>query len=450
MTDWTETTLTTWGRSRYARSAAFAPRDEAGLRDAVRATHPRGIISYGGGRCYGDASLDDGGQTILTENLNRILSFDPETGEVVCEAGVTFEALLARFVPERFCFPVSAATAHVTVGGAFANDIHSKNHHAVGSFGHHVNWIDLMLVDGEVVRASRDENPEIFRASLGGIGLTGTILRVAFRMMQVPSGAADAEFRRMANVDEMIDTIEGARGTHEFLFGWVDAMARGAEMGRGILELGNFAPDDAGTAAPPRVKPVRFQPPSAALHPLVLKWLTSRRFNGLPAEGRTARLGLGPFFFPLDSMPGFNRIYGRRGFYSIHTGFPVESQRAGIRAVMETLTAARAGSFAAVMKPMRGSGDGLLSFPMHGMAYAIDLPRRAGIEEIHKDIERIVLDHGGRLYVAKDALMQAESFARMFPNLDAFREVLAKIDPDARFQSDMSRRLRIHPMAAAG
>lgn len=445
MTDWTETTLTTWGRSRYARSATLAPHDEAGLRDAIRAAHPRGVISYGGGRCYGDASLGDGGQTILTQNLDRVLSFDPATGDVVCEAGVTFAVLLERFVSQRFCFPVSAATAHVTVGGAFANDIHSKNHHAVGSFGHHVNWIDLMLANGEVVRASRQENSEIFLASLGGIGLTGTVLRVSFRMMPVPSGAADAEFRRIADVDEMIDTIEGARETHEFLFGWVDAMARGGEMGRGILELGNFAPDDNGTAPPPVIKPVRFQPPSAAMHPLVLKWLTNRRFNSLPAEGRTARLGLGPFFFPLDAMPGFNRIYGRRGFYSIHTGFPGESQRAGIRAVMETLTAARAGSFAAVMKPMRGPGDGLLSFPMHGMAYAIDLPRRSGIEDVHKDIERIVLDHGGRLYVAKDALMQAESFAHMFPKLDEFRDVLARIDPEARFQSDMSRRLQIHP-----
>lgn len=446
MTDWTQTTLTTWGRARFARSAASAPCDEDSLRDAVLSPHSGGVISYGGGRCYGDASLGDGGQTILTRNLNRILSFDPATCEVVCESGVDFNALLERFLPEGYCFPVAAATANVTVGGAFANDIHSKNHHAVGSFGHHVSWIDLMLASGEVVRASRDENADIFRASLGGIGLTGTVLRVCFRMMPVPSGAADVEYRRIADVDEMIETIEAARDSHEFLFGWVDAMARGGAMGRGILELGKFAPDDSGMAPPPRVKPIRFQPPSALLHPLVLTWLTNRRFNSLPAEGRTARLGLGAFFFPLDSMPGFNRVYGRRGFYSIHTGFPQETQRAGIRAVMEALTAARAGSFAAVMKPMRGPGDGLLSFPVKGMAYAIDLPRRAGIEELHRDIEKIVLDHGGRLYVAKDALMQARSFAKMFPELEAFREVLARIDPDQRFQSDMSRRLEIHAL----
>jgi decaprenylphospho-beta-D-ribofuranose 2-oxidase len=444
MTDWTQATLTTWGRSRFARAATVAPEDETGLRDAVRATHARGVIAYGGGRCYGDSALDDGGQTILTRKLNRTLSFDPATCEIVCESGVNFTALLERFLPEGYCFPVSAATASVTVGGAFANDIHSKNHHAVGSFGHHVSWIDLMLANGEVVRASRTENPDVFRASLGGIGLTGTVLRVCFRLMPVPSVAADAQYRRINDLDDMIDTIEAARGTHEFIFGWVDAMARGGAMGRGILELGNFAPDAAGTAPPPPVRPVRFQPPSALLNPAVLTWITNRRFHKLPAAGREARLGLGPFFFPLDSMPGFNRVYGRRGFYSIHTGFPRENQRTGIRAVMEALTGARAGSFAAVMKPMRGPGDGLLSFPMEGMAYAIDLPRRAGIEELHRDIERIVRDHGGRLYVAKDALMQADSFAAMFPKLDEFREMIAKLDPDQRFQSDMSRRLAIH------
>lgn len=182
--------------------------------------------------------------------------------------------------------------------------------------------------------------------------------------------------------------------------------------------------------------------------PIVLKAITNRQFNAVPPEGRSARVGLGQFFFPLDSKPGFNRIYGRRGFYSIHTGFRRENQRTGIRKVMEALTAARAGSFASVIKPMRATGHGLLSFPMDGMAYAIDLPRRSGVEELHRDIERIVLDHGGRLYAAKDALMQPDTFAQMFLNLDKFRDVLAKIDPEARFQSDMSRRLEIHQGAA--
>ena len=260
------------------------------------------------------------------------------------------------------------------------------------------------------MRASRDENPEIFAATLGGIGLTGTILRVGFCLAAVPSGAADVRYRRMADIDEMIDAIDGARTSSAYLFGWVDAMARGRALGRGILEFGDHAPDGAGTVPPPPVRPIRFAPPSVLLQPALLRWYTNRRFHALPPEGRDLRMGLGPFYFPLDSMPGFNRVYGPRGFYSIHTGFPRETQRAGIRAVMEAVTAANAGSFAAVMKPMRGPGAGYLSFPMEGMAYAVDLPRRRGIEELHDVIQRIVLDHGGRLYVAKDALMTADGF----------------------------------------
>lgn len=442
---WTDTTLTTWGRSRFARAATIAPSDEVALRDAVRDSHARGVITYGGGRCYGDAALDDGGQTILTSALNRIVSFDTDTGDVVCEAGVNFAALLDHVLPEGFCFPVSAATASVTVGGAFANDIHSKNHHRVGSFGDHTLWIDIMLASGELVHASRGENADIFHASLGGAGLTGTILRVAFRLMRVPSRSADAVFRPLADVDAMIDMIEASRDSHEFLFGWVDAMATGKDLGRGILELGNLAPDDTGVAPRPATKHIRIQPPSFLLHPALLRRFTDRRYRKMPPDGRTARLHLYPYLFPLDSIVGFNRVYGRRGFYSIHTGFPRETQRAGIVAVMEAITAARAGSFAAVMKPMRGPGAGLLSFPMDGMAYAIDLPRRAGVEALHKQIERITLDHGGRLYIAKDALMTAETFAAMFARLDEFREVLARIDPEGRFQSDMGRRLRLHP-----
>ena len=442
---WTDTTLTTWGRSRYARSATVAPRDEAGLRSAIRDTHARGVITYGGGRCYGDAALDDRGQTILTNALDRIEAFDTGTGEIICEAGVTFSKLLDAVLPAGFCFPVSAATASVTVGGAFANDIHSKNHHRVGSFGHHVEWIDIMLASGELVRASRSENADIFRASLGGAGLTGTVLRVCFRLMRVPSHAADAEYRPLANADAMIDAIEASRESHAFLFGWVDAMSTGANLGRGILELGNLAASDAGVAPAPRPKRIRIQPPAALLHPVLLRRFTDRRYRKMPAEGRRARLHLRPYLFPLDHIEGFNRVYGRRGFYSVHTGFPRETQRDGIVAVMETIAAAGAGSFAAVMKPMRGPGDGLLSFPVEGMAYAVDLPRRTGIEALHRKIEQITLDHGGRLYIAKDALMTAEGFAAMFPRLEEFREILAKIDPDGRFQSDMSRRLNLRP-----
>jgi decaprenylphospho-beta-D-ribofuranose 2-oxidase len=440
---WQTAILTTWGRSRFARVAAARPDGDAAVAEALRATSPRGIIAYGGGRCYGDAALDDGGQALLTQALNGVVSFDPASGEIVCEAGVTFAALTREFIPRGYCYPVSAATAAVTVGGAFANDIHSKNHHQVGSFGDHVAWIDLMLASGEVVRCSRAGEPELFRATLGGIGLTGIVLRVAFRMLRVPSGAADARYRRIAGIDEMIDAIEAARPRAGFLFGWTDVMARGRDLGRGILEIGDLAAGEDGMAPPAPKRRVPFDLPALAMHPAVLRRFNARRIAKLPPQGRDVRLPLDRFFFPLDAIEGFNRVYGRRGFYSIHAGFPTASMRAGIRAVLGEISAAGAGSFAAVMKPMRGPGDGMLSFPIAGMAFAVDLPRRAGVEALHRRLEKLTLDHGGRLYVAKDALMAPQTYAAMFARLDEFRAVLARVDPGGRFQSDMSRRLRI-------
>ncbi|MEK9661772.1 MAG: FAD-binding oxidoreductase [Alphaproteobacteria bacterium] len=446
---WDDAVLTTWGRSRFAHVDAAAPSDDAGVAEALRTAHPRGIIAYGGGRCYGDAALDDGGQALMTRALDRVLSFDAATGQIVCEAGVTFAQLVREYIPQGWCFPVSAATASVTVGGAFANDIHSKNHHAVGSFGDHVDWIELMLADGAVKRCSRNEEAELFRASLGGIGLTGIVLRVAFRLMRVPSGAADARYVPIANVDAMIDMIEAERPRAGFLFGWTDVMAHGNALGRGILEIGNLADSEDGMAPPAPQKRVPFDLPVLAMHPAVLRRFNARRIAKLPPDGRQVRLPLDRFFFPLDSIAGFNRVYGRRGFYSIHTGFPLATMRAGIRAVIEEISVTGAGSFAAVMKPMGGAGAGLLSFPVEGMAFAVDLPRRRGIEALHKRLETLTLDHGGRLYVAKDALMAAGTYAAMFPNLDEFRAVLARVDPQGRFQSDMSRRLRLRPLADA-
>lgn len=443
MTAWTDTELTTWGRTRFARVAAAAPDSDDGMRAVLGEPAPRGAIAYGGGRCYGDAALDDGGQALMTRALDRVLSFDPDSGEIVCEAGVTFAQLAGRFIGEGFCFPVSAATAAVTVGGAFANDIHSKNHHAVGSFGDHVRWIDLMIADGRVLRCSRDENAELFAASLGGVGLTGVVLRVCFTVMRVPSGAADARYRKYPDADAMIAAIEAGRTRDDFLFGWIDVFAKGTGLGRGILESARFAPDDAGTAPPPEPRRVPFAPPTMFVRPAFLRAFTARRFDKLPGAGRDVRLALRPFLFPLDHMIGFNRLYGRRGFYSIHAGFPRVDQRAGLVAMLEAIAEAQAGSFSAVMKPMGGPGGGMLSFPMDGMALAVDMPRRRGVEDLHRRLERIVLDHGGRLYVAKDALMSAETFAAGFPRLDEFRGVLAEVDPGGRFQSDLSRRLRL-------
>ncbi|MGE0253390.1 MAG: FAD-binding protein [Alphaproteobacteria bacterium] len=448
---WHATTLTTWGRLRRVPTEAARPADAAEAAAAMQAgvgsADGAALVVHGGGRCYADESLNSGGRALLTGGLGRILDFDPASGVVTAEGGVTFAALSVRFHGHGFTYPVSAATASVTVGGAIANDIHSKNHHSVGGFGRHVRWLDLMLASGEVVRCSRDIESDLFAATIGGMGLTGLVLRVAFGLVPVRANAADVRYRRIPDIDAFLTEVDAAREKAPFWFGWIDPLAGGRALGRGILEEGRYADDDAGVVPAPAARRLRFDLPRILLRPELIARYNRRRYDRLPAGGVEVRKSLDAFYFPLDHIAGFNRVYGRPGFWSVHAGFPAGAERGIVRFLAE-IVAARAGSIASVMKPMGGPGDGMMSFPMRGTAFACDLPRRPGVEALHARLERIVLDHGGRLYVAKDGLMSAAAYARMFSRLDEFRTVLARVDPHRRFGSDMSRRLAIHDVPA--
>jgi decaprenylphospho-beta-D-ribofuranose 2-oxidase len=442
--DWRFETLTTWGRARHARTWALAaPTSDAALAAALTSS-ATSVIAYGAGRCYGDAALNDRGRTLLSRERNRILAIETDPPALVAEAGVCFNELSAALHPRGLTYPVAAATGAVTLGGALANDIHGKNHVAVGSFAHHVEWFELMLADGSVVRVDRRSDPDLWRATVGGLGLTGVTLRLKLALQRLPAPAADVRYRRMDNLDAFLDALEPWPPAEPFWFGWIDALADGKAVGRGILETGRLAPDAAGTAPAPKLSTVPFELPSLCLHPRIIRRYNAHRFHRLPADGVRLRKPIDAFYFPLDHIKGFNRIYGRRGFYSVHCGMPY-GERAGLHKLIAEIVRARAGSVAAVLKPMGGPGEGFISFPFKGYAFAVDLPRRSGVEELHARLERITLDHGGRLYAAKDALMSAAGFARMFPELERFRAVLARVDPHARFRSDMSRRLAIRP-----
>jgi decaprenylphospho-beta-D-ribofuranose 2-oxidase len=441
---WRYETLTTWGRARHARTLTLAaPASDAALAAALTGSATP-VVSYGAGRCYGDAALNEGGRTLFSRQRNRILAIETDPPALVAETGVCFHELSAALHPRGLTYPVAAATGAVTLGGALANDIHGKNHVAVGSFAHHVEWFELMLADGSVVRVDRRSDPDLWRATVGGLGLTGVTLRLKLALRALPAPAADVRYRRMDSLDAFLDALEPWPPAEPFWFGWIDALADGTAMGRGILETGRLAPDAAGTVPAPKSSTVPFDLPGLCLHPQIIRRYNARRFHRLPADGVRLRKPIDAFYFPLDHIKGFNRIYGPRGFYSVHCGIP-HGDRAGLHKLLAEIVRARAGSIAAVLKPMGGSGEGFISFPLKGYAFAVDLPRRSGVEELHARLEHITLDHGGRLYVAKDALTSAAGFARMFPELEQFRAVLRRVDPHGRFGSDMSRRLAIRP-----
>jgi decaprenylphospho-beta-D-ribofuranose 2-oxidase len=441
--DWRPVELTGWGRTAQARTLACAPLDPAGATAALASANGATILAHGGGRSYGDAALNSEGRALLTAGLNRVLEFDQATGAVVCEAGVTFADLVERFLPRGHLFPVSPGTAFTTIGGAVANDVHGKNHDRAGSFGDHVVWLDLALPSGEVRRVCPQTEPELFKATIGGIGLTGLILRVCFRLQNVPSASVEVVERRIANLDDFMAAFAECRGSATYSVGWIDAMARGRHLGRGILETAETAPADVRARRLGKRRDVPFNLPSAVLNPLSIRLFNELYYRRIPAAGRQRTLPLEKFLYPLDALGHWNRIYGRRGFYQFQCVIPDRSATPGITALLETIARARRGSFLAVLKTLGCGGRGHLSFPARGYTLAMDFPRTDAVPALLRELERITLKHGGRVYLAKDALLSAEGFAAMYPRLDSFRDVLARVDPNGRFASDMARRLRI-------
>ncbi len=442
-------TLTGWGRTAAAALDAARPERVAEARRALAAVGTEGLIAHGGGRSYGDAALNEGGRALLTRRLDRILAFDPATGDLVAEPGVTFADLMAVFLPRGFLVPVTPGTAFATLGGAVANDVHGKNHDRTGSFGDHLQWLDLLLPSGEVARIGPDQRPELFAATIGGIGLTGIILAIALRLQRVPSPLVTVSERRVADLDGFLDGFARHRASASYSVGWIDALARGKRLGRGILELAEPAAD-VGPAPSRTARPRRIPRdlPGFVLNPASVALFNEVYYRRVPAAGRERLVPYGKFLYPLDALHDWNRIYGRRGFYQFQCVLPDAEAAPGLRALLETVSAARGASFLAVLKTLGGEGRGHLSFPLRGHTLALDFPRGPGVDELMLRLERLTLDHGGRIYLAKDACLSAAGFAAMYPKLGAFRAVLRDVDPEGRMTSGMARRLAIRGDAA--
>jgi decaprenylphospho-beta-D-ribofuranose 2-oxidase len=432
---WKSMSLSGWGRLPYEASQAARPERVSQLRAALAGEGS--LIARGLGRSYGDCAVNEGGHVVMTERLDRILGFDAEIGEVVVEAGVSLRTLLDVFLPRGFLVPVCPGTAYVTVGGAIANDVHGKNHEKDGAFGAHVRWFDLMLPSGETLRVSRDSDAALFDATVGGIGLTGIIVAACLRLRRVASNALVVRERPVADLDALLAAL-GDDASAGYSVAWFDALAGGRSLGRGIVETATASPSGVDVQQrKPKALPVT--PPPFVLNPLSVRafnlWYRSR----VPASGRERLRDYDSFMFPLDAVLGWNRMYGKPGFRQFQCVVP----SAALVKLLTRIQQSRAGSFLAVLKAMGPSDSGVLSFPTPGHVVALDFPNKAGIVELLGDLERITLDHGGRVYLAKDSCLTASGFAAMYPRLPALREVLERVDPQARMASSMSRRLAI-------
>ncbi len=442
--------LSGWGRYPLSESDVYRP-DRISELQAVVAANSTSLIARGAGRAYGDAALNEQNRVVDLTRLNRMLSFDPASGLLRCEAGVTIAELIDVFLPRGFFPPVTPGTRFVTLGGSVAADVHGKNHHRDSSLASHVTWFDLMVASGEVLRCSREENAAFFWATVGGMGLTGVILELELRMRRIESAYLDGELIRAGNIDAAIEAFERTDAQYGYSVAWIDCNSGKSALGRSVLNLGNFATLDALPRAAaqnplnviPKLSPiVPFDFPGFALNSLSVRAFNAVIWTLNRNQAAHTVFDWESFFYPLDSIRNWNRIYGKRGFVQYQCVWPPDESRAGLIEMLEAIARSRRGSFLAVLKKF-GAQDGLLSFPMPGYTLALDFPVTDGLLEFLDTLDAMVLKRGGRVYLAKDARMSPETFRAMYPNLGKWQAAKALADPENRFSSSLSRRLRM-------
>ena len=458
MSRFADQNLAGWGRSTVEPCRVYCPHSVGELNRVFEQRGQRSYISRGLGRSYGDAAINGGSGVILHEKMDRLLAFDPHTGVLEAEAGVSLAVIIEVFLPQGWFVPVTPGTKHVTLGGAIAADVHGKNQHHDGSFGSFVLDFQLLGADGEILTCSAEHHSELFWATIGGMGLTGVLLSARLQMMPVESAYLKVTASRHEELDELFAAMD-EHPDDRYSVAWMDGVV--SSHFRSVLMRGDHA---AAAELPLALANCPFAVKSRrcfTVPPFVpsglLNSTTVKGFNALyyaTHKNRTAVEDYEMFFYPLDGIGNWNRLYGNRGFLQYQLVLPSATSRDGLKQVMGELRRSRRSSFLAVLKSFGPGNDGLLSFPTAGHTLALDLPNDGVslIQVLHR-LDRIVLEHGGRVYLAKDACLSRESFEAMYPRVDAFRKIKKQIDPGALFASSQARRLGLlgpHPDGGDG
>ncbi|MBL8632287.1 MAG: FAD-binding oxidoreductase [Myxococcales bacterium] len=403
-------------------------------------------IARGLGRSYGDSAVPPPSQPVIlgTTLADRILSFDESSGVLRAESGLSLYELNRIFLPRRFFVPVTPGTQFVTLGGMVASDVHGKNHHVEGCFGEHVLSLKMRTGTGEVIECSKDVHADLFYATIGGMGLTGHILEVSFQMRKIPSCWIYQETERVADLDTLLDALGQAAEKWPMTVAWIDCLHEGRHMGRGILYRGRWATEQEAPAYAPKPKirlRVPFQLPSWAMGKQSVRLFNSALYHQHIPRVRKGIVSPEEFFYPLDAIRDWNRIYGKQGFTQHQAVLPASKGRAAVRRFLELLTSLGGASFLCVLKDCGAQGSGMLSFPMPGTSIAMDLALRAHTQTHIDRLNELVIREGGRIYLTKDALTRPEHFAQMEPRLSAWQKVRDKWDPTHRVRSAQSVRL---------
>ena len=441
--------LSGWGANVHADCSLVEPERP----EEVRAWLDRaGSIARGLGRSYGDAALNAGGQVLGLARCNRYLGFDAATGSLTCEAGVSLADIIRTFAPRGWFPMITPGTKFVTVGGCIANDVHGKGHHAHGCFSSSVDAMSVLLASGEVVTASRSENPDLFWGSFGGMGLLGVVLTATLRLRSIETTYFRQSSLRVRDLDAMLAAFAEHDQAFPYSVGTLDVFATGARLGRGVVALGDHARRD---ELPPRfaAAPLRLSAEPTLSVPFNLPELTLNRasmrlLNAVIQQIQARAPAIGHyegFVYPLDKILHWNRGYGRRGFTQYQFVIPLSEGLPRLRAILSTVFASGELPFLNVLKRFGKASGGPLSFPIEGYTFAIDFPMRRNTRALLSRLDARVLEAGGRVYLGKDSYLSAEHFRAMYPQLDAWLEVKAKYDPHGVFTSDLGRRVGLVP-----
>jgi FAD/FMN-containing dehydrogenase len=438
--------FTSWGRAHSAPHEVL-PLPSRHMALPLPASAETSVLPYGHGRSYGDSNLNPGGALLLGRQLDRFIAFDPATGLITCEAGVLLSEILRLAVPQGWFLPVTPGTQFVTVGGAIANDVHGKNHHLVGSFGNHVTQFELLRSDGTRRLCSLTQHPDWFAATVGGMGLTGLVTWAQIQLRRIANPYMQTESIRFHNLEEFFEISQASEADYEYTVSWIDCAFAGKRLGRGLFNRGNHAPAGMNPSLLPPGLPsgtdqstrrVPLTPPISLINPLSLKAFNLAYFHRQIGDRVSALQHYRPFFYPLDALLEWNRIYGPKGFYQYQCAVPPERALNATRRMLEVIAASGMGSFLAVLKQFGApASHGMLSFPMPGTTLALDFPNQGPrLHQLFDELDRIVMAAGGRLYPAKDGRMGAAIFKAGYPRWQDFTQFV-----DPRFSSGFWRRV---------
>lgn len=433
--------VTNWGKYPIitAKEKSFTQKDEL----SVFLKEESDIIARGLGRCYGDASLGD--SIISTLKYDKVLYFDIKTGEIECEAGVSLADILGFVVPKGWFLPVTPGTKFITVGGAIASDVHGKNHHVEGCFSKHVSEMNILLADGSFVSCSSTHNKDLFEATCGGMGLTGIILSAKFQLKKIQTAYISQKQIKAKNLEEIIDLFQQYKDS-TYSMAWIDCLKGGKQFGRSIMMAGEHALLDEVKKENPLILPHKMKLTMPFNLPgFVLNTFSVKAFNFLFYQKNIKKvienvIPYEPFFYPLDAILEWNRMYGRAGFVQYQFVLPLENSHKGLKDILSRIRKKGMGSFLAVLK-LFGKQDSLISFPMEGFTLALDFPIKKGLFDFLDELDKIVLDYGGRIYLTKDARMKPEVFWQSYPYLEKFIRIIEKYNPDYKFSSMQTKRL---------